>query len=96
MAVGGTQVVQWVNVSYTVCDKSTGTCGPAIAGNLLWQALGGICYNNNAGDIIAQWDVAAHRWLLTPERILRQLRRLRRDFPALTPTALTISISFRL
>ena len=23
MAVGDTQVVQWVNVSYTVCDKST-------------------------------------------------------------------------
>ncbi len=65
MAVGDTQVVQWVNVSYTVCDKTTGTCGPAIAGNTLWQALGGICYNNNAGDIIAQWDVQAHRWLLT-------------------------------
>ena len=64
MAVGDTQVVQWVNVSYTVCDKSTGQCGPAIEGNTLWQALGGICFNNNAGDIIAQWDVQAHRWLL--------------------------------
>ena len=65
MAVGDTQVVQWVNVSYTVCSKTTGTCGPAIAGNTLWSSLGGICAANNDGDIIAQWDVQAHRWLLT-------------------------------
>ena len=65
MAVGDTQVVQWVNTSYTVCNKSTGQCGPAIEGNTLWSALGGICANNNDGDIIAQWDVQAHRWLLT-------------------------------
>ena len=65
MAVGDTQIVQWVNTSYTVCSKTTGTCGSAIEGNLLWQALGGRCYANNDGDIIAQWDVAAHRWLLT-------------------------------
>jgi len=64
MAVGDTQVVQWVNVSYTVCNKSTGSCGPAIEGNTIWSALGGICANNNDGDIIAQWDVQAHRWLL--------------------------------
>jgi hypothetical protein len=65
MAVGDTQVVQWVNVSYTVCSKTTGSCGSAIAGNTLWSALGGICAANNDGDIIAQWDVQAHRWLLS-------------------------------
>ena len=66
MAVGDTQIVQWVNVSYTVCSKTAPyACGPAIAGNTLWSALGGICANNNDGDIIAQWDVIAHRWLLT-------------------------------
>jgi len=65
MAVGDTQVVQWVNVSYTVCSKTTGSCGPAIEGNTLWSSLGGACANNNDGDIIAQWDVQAHRWLLT-------------------------------
>ena len=37
--------------------------GP-IAGNLLWSALPGPCANNNDGEIIAQWDNAAHRWLL--------------------------------
>ena len=38
MAVGDTQVLQWVNVSFTVCSK-TGSCGPAILGNTLWQSL---------------------------------------------------------
>ena len=31
----------------------------------MWSALGGICAGNNDGDPIAQWDVQAHRWLLT-------------------------------
>ncbi|MGO9519863.1 MAG: hypothetical protein ACLPND_22730 [Candidatus Korobacteraceae bacterium] len=65
MAVGDNQIVQWVNVSYTVCQKTSPyTCGPAIEGNTLWSSLGGICAGNNDGDIIAQWDVQAHRWLL--------------------------------
>ena len=67
MAVGDTQVVQWVNTSYTVCSKTSPyACGPAIEGNTLWSSLtGSLCANNNDGDIIAQWDVVAHRWLLT-------------------------------
>ncbi len=66
MAVGDTQVVQWVNTSYTVCSKTSPyACGPAIEGNTLWSALGGTCFADNDGDIIAQWDVVAHRWLLT-------------------------------
>lgn len=65
MAVGDTQIVQWVNTSYTVCSKTSPySCGPAIEGNTLWNNLGGICAGNNDGDIIAQWDVQAHRWLL--------------------------------
>jgi hypothetical protein len=65
MAVGDTQILQWVNTSYTVCSKTSPyTCGQAIEGNTLWNNLGGICASNNDGDIIAQWDVQAHRWLL--------------------------------
>ena len=65
MAVGDTQILQWVNTSYTVCSKTSPyTCGPAVEGNTLWSKLGGICAANNDGDIIAQWDVQAHRWLL--------------------------------
>jgi hypothetical protein len=64
-AVGDTQLVEWVNVAYEVFNKTTGAIelGP-IQGNLLWQSLGGVCFNNNDGDIIAQWDRTAHRWLL--------------------------------
>ena len=66
MAVGDTQVVQWVNVSYAIFDKATGTAlTGAVQGNQLFKNLGGSCYANNSGDIIAQWDVMAHRWLLT-------------------------------
>jgi hypothetical protein len=64
-AVGDTQVVEWVNVSYAVYNKTTGAqeIGP-FDGNLLWQALGGPCFDENGGDIIAQWDKVNHRWLL--------------------------------
>lgn len=66
MAVGDTQIVQWVNVSYTVCQKTAPyTCGPAILGNAIWSKLGGTCASSNSGDPIAQWDVQAHRWLLS-------------------------------
>jgi hypothetical protein len=65
IAVGDTQIVEWVNSSYVVCAKAAPlTCGPAIAGNALWSALGGICAANNDGQGIVQWDVQAHRWLL--------------------------------
>ena len=64
-AVGDTQVVEWVNVAYEIFNKTTGSVevGP-IQGNLLWQSLGGACFQNNDGDIIVQWDRTAHRWLL--------------------------------
>jgi len=65
MAVGDSQVVQWVNIFYTVCSKTTAECGEAIAGNTLWSSLGGNCAAYNDIDITAQWDVPAHRWLLS-------------------------------
>ena len=66
LAAGDTQVVEWVNVSFAVFDKATGNAltGP-ILGNTLWTNLGGPCAANNNGDIIAQWDKIAHRWVLT-------------------------------
>ncbi len=64
-AVGDTQIVEWVNLQYAVYNKSTGAleAGP-FDGNLLWRALGGDCYNENDGDVIAEWDKVNHRWLL--------------------------------
>jgi hypothetical protein len=66
MAVGATQVVQWVNESFVIFDKATGARlqGP-IAGKTLFQALGGPCSINNDGDPIAQYDKIANRWVLT-------------------------------
>ncbi len=64
-AVGATQIVQWVNTSFAVFDKTTGTAqiGP-VAGNTLWSGFGGPCETSNDGDIIAQYDKAAGRWVL--------------------------------
>jgi hypothetical protein len=66
LAVGATQVVQWVNESFAVFDKATGVLlsGPK-AGNTLWAGFGGPCETNNDGDPIVQYDKAANRWVLT-------------------------------
>ena len=66
LAVGDTQVLQWVNVSYAIFDKATGAViMGAIPGNAFWSGFGGACQTSNSGDIIAQWDKVAHRWLMT-------------------------------
>jgi hypothetical protein len=66
-AVGATQYVQWVNTAFAVYDKSTGALAPGFpkAGNVLWQGFGGPCAANNDGDIIAQYDKIAQRWVMT-------------------------------
>jgi hypothetical protein len=65
-AVGATQFVQWVNSAFAVYNKTTGAliAGPT-AGNSLWAGFGGGCQTNNDGDIIAQYDKANNRWVLT-------------------------------
>ena len=65
-AVGATQYVQWVNTNFSIYDKSTGALikGP-IAGNSLWQSLGGTCATTNSGDPIVEYDKAANRWVMT-------------------------------
>jgi hypothetical protein len=63
---GTTQYVQWVNVSFAVFDKATGTklYGPA-GGNTLWTGFGGPCESRNDGDPIVQYDQLANRWVMT-------------------------------
>jgi len=66
LSVGDKQVVEWVNVSYAVFDKSSGAviAGP-IEGNTLWSGFKGTaCANNNDGDIIVTYDKRANRWLM--------------------------------
>ena len=64
-AAGTTQYVQWVNVEYAVYDKATGDriLGPS-PGNSFWSGFGGPCESHNDGDIIAQFDKAAARWVM--------------------------------
>jgi len=65
-AVGATQYVQWVNTRYSVYNKTTAKklLGP-LTGNNFWQGFGGPCQDQNQGDIIAQYDKAAGRWVMT-------------------------------
>ena len=67
MAVGATQVVQWVNDSFAVFSKTGNLLAGPTAGNTLFQALGANhpCAVNNDGDIIAQYDKLASRWVLS-------------------------------
>jgi hypothetical protein len=66
-AVGATQYVQWVNVSFAVFDKTTHAIAPGFpkAGNAVWAGFGGGCETNNDGDPIVQYDKTANRWILT-------------------------------
>jgi len=63
-AVGATQFVQWVNITFEVFDKKTGlpVMGPT-PGNAFWAGFGGPCETRNDGDIIIQYDKMADRWV---------------------------------
>ena len=63
-AIGDTQIVQWVNICYSVFDKATGAliAGP-FAGNHFWAGFGGSCQTSNSGDPVIQWDKANHVWV---------------------------------
>ncbi len=65
IAVGATQVVQWVNASFGVFDKSGNLSLGPVPGNTLWSGFGGGCEANNDGDPIVQYDSAADRWVMT-------------------------------
>ena len=63
IAVGDTQIVQWVNNSFAVFDKTTGMAlTPAMPFSTLWTT-GPCSQYSPEGHPIAQWDRAAHQWL---------------------------------
>ena len=66
-AVGKTQYVQWVNLSFAVFDKATGNVLPnfPVPGNTLWQGFGGSCETANDGDPIVTYDKLADRWVFS-------------------------------
>jgi len=63
LAVGPTEIVQWVNLCYAVFSKSTGAAiaGP-YPGNHFWSGFGGPCQDDNSGDPIILYDKIANRW----------------------------------
>ncbi|MGC2022854.1 MAG: hypothetical protein WA654_17465 [Candidatus Sulfotelmatobacter sp.] len=72
VAVGTTQVVQFVNESFAVFNKSNGTAEPypstgsntVTDGNTLWQSLGAPCSSTPNLDEIVQFDKLANVWVL--------------------------------
>jgi len=65
-SVGSTQVVETVNDSYQVFNKSNGASelGPVSIGNL-WVGFGGVCETGNLSDPVVIYDKAAGRWLIS-------------------------------
>ena len=67
LAAGPTQVVQFVDRSFAVFDKSTGavSLGP-ITGATLWQAIGAPCYisGTDYSDEIVEFDKLANVWVM--------------------------------
>jgi hypothetical protein len=63
--VGAIQYVQWNNTSFAIWDKSgTRLYGP-VAGNTLFQSLGGACATHNDGDPVVAYDILSGRWILS-------------------------------
>src|ERR1019366_3838316 len=64
MAVGDTQIVQWVNVSLIVCNKNGTGCTELANPSTLWAGTS-FCGIHNNGDPLAQFDRKADRWILS-------------------------------
>jgi len=71
LSIGDTQIVQWVNVQFAVFDLNGNNIlfngQHYVAGNVLFAGLTH-CADTNSGDIIAQWDKVAHRWVMYQPR----------------------------
>jgi hypothetical protein len=65
-SVGDKQVVETVNVAYSVWDKSTGSQLMAPKSiQTLYTTLGGQCASGNLSDPVVNYDKAAARWVIT-------------------------------
>ena len=64
-AVGPSHVVQWVNLSLAMWDKSGNLLYGPVSGNTIWSGFGGPCQSTNNGDPIVLYDHLANRWVLS-------------------------------
>jgi len=71
LSIGDTQIVQWVNVQFAVFDLNGNNLlfngQHYVNGSVLYSGLPH-CGSSNSGDIVAQWDKMAHRWVLYQPR----------------------------
>jgi hypothetical protein len=63
--VGATQYVQWNNTSFAIWDKNGTLLYGPVAGNTLFQPLGGACALHNDGDPVVAYDILSGRWILS-------------------------------
>jgi hypothetical protein len=63
--VGATQYVQWNNTSFAIWDKTGRLLYGPVAGNTLFQPLGGACATHNDGDPVVAYDILSGRWILS-------------------------------
>ena len=62
--VSPTQVLQWVNLSFEIYDRSgTPIAGP-FEGTDFWSGITGPCNTFNGGDILVHWDQFAQQWVV--------------------------------
>ena len=73
LSIGDTQIVQWVNVQLAVFDLQGNSIPingqPYVDGSVLFSGLQH-CGATNSGNIIAQWDKMAHRWVMYQPRLV--------------------------
>ena len=65
--VSDTQILQWVNLSWEVLDKSGNLLpgGGPFEGFAFWSGLGGNCDAPfNGGDVLVRWDQFASKWVV--------------------------------
>jgi hypothetical protein len=63
--IGATQYVQWNNTSFAIWDKTGRLLYGPVAGNTLFQPLGGACATHNDGDPVVAYDILSGRWILS-------------------------------
>ncbi len=72
LAVGATEVVQWVNLDFAVFDKAGNLLAGPTPGNAIWAGFGGGCEVNNDGDPIVKYDAQNQRWIMTQFSVTTQ------------------------